>query len=776
MKSWMIAVCLVVVGHVSAMKDFPTLNHLRPSSSIADQSLAAQQLIGRVLGVDLASHFNVTVTGAKVLDSFNIISDGNTVSITATTGVAAAMGFYYYLKVHCGCQFTWAGQQLNIPSPLPAIAQPGITIMANDRFRYYQNVCTVSYSMAWWDWSQWEQHIDWMAMNGINLPLAFTGQEAVFQKTYMKLGFTADDLKMHWGGPAFLAWSRMGNMHGWGGPLPQSWIDNQLALQHQILARMRDLGMIPVLPGFSGLVPENFTRLYPNASVSRLSDWGGFNSSYCCTYLLDFEDPMFNKIGSTFIQTMQDEFGTDHIYNADSFNEMDPKSSSPSYLKTAGSAVYNAMATADPQAIWLMQGWLFQSPFWTPEPTKAYLTSVPIGKMIVLDLIAEGSPIYVRTQSFYGQPFIWCMLHNFGGTMELFGNIDAINNGPFKGRQFTGSTMVGIGLTPEGIFQNEAIYEFMNENAYAKSPRNLTEWFTNYTVQRYGSYHSDADQAWQLLRQTVYRGSVRSTMGLAQLRGSATSVPTLRPQLPARYPPVWYDTKLLYMAWKHMLNAAPKFSNNSLFRYDLVDIGRNSLQMLSIQYYTAILAAYQNQSIDALDKAGGAMMNILSDLELLLGSDPHFLLGPWIRDARSWGVTASEADLMEYNARNQVTLWGPTGEIRDYAAKQWAGLISGYYAPRWGKFIGMLALCVSQGTQFSQTEYNEVVLETIEEPFCADTTQVPVNPTGDSVEISAALYQKYLPDMKSDFHSKLPVWATQGESGLKQAISWMYNN
>ncbi len=52
----------------------------------------------------------------------------------------------------------------------------------NCRFRYYQNVCTVSYTFAWWNWTQWEQEIDWMAMNGINFPLAFNGQEAIWQR------------------------------------------------------------------------------------------------------------------------------------------------------------------------------------------------------------------------------------------------------------------------------------------------------------------------------------------------------------------------------------------------------------------------------------------------------------------------------------------------------------------------------------------------------------------------------------------------------------------
>jgi|SRR6218665_113050 len=75
--------------------------------------------------------------------------------------------------------------------------------------------------------------------------------------------------------------SRMGNMRGWGGPLPQSWHDQQVALQHKVLQRMRDFGMIPVLPAFNGDVPDAITRIFPTAKVSHLSKWGSFNATYC---------------------------------------------------------------------------------------------------------------------------------------------------------------------------------------------------------------------------------------------------------------------------------------------------------------------------------------------------------------------------------------------------------------------------------------------------------------------------------------------------------------
>lgn len=757
--------CLTAVGRIAAI-DFPALDHIKPSASTEDQSQAAQDLIGRVLGAK-ANQFKVIVEGYKgtaVRDTFNIVSTGQLVTITATSGVAAAMGFYHFLKTRCGCQYTWAGSQLNLPVTLPVIPSPGITVTSNDRFRYYQNVCTVSYSFAWWNWTRWEREIDWMAMNGINLPLAFTGQEAIFQKVYENMGFTKQDLQVHFGGPAFLAWARMGNMHGWGGPLPQSWIDNQLALQRQILTRMRSLGMIPVVPGFAGHVPLAITRLYPNASVSRLSDWGHFNQTYCCTYLLDFEDPLFQKIGTDFINMMKTEFGgVDHIYNADSFNEMDPKSSDTGYIKRSGAAIYKAMTGADPDAIWLMQGWLFQSAFWKPPQVEALLTSVKKGKMIVLDLFAEISPIWSRTQSFYGQPFIWCMLHDFGGVMELYGDLDSVNTGPFIARNSTNSSMIGTGLTPEGIFQNEVVYELMNENAIASQPRNLTEWVTPFHTNRYGTYNTAADKAWQLLKMSVYNAASYSPNNAHAILKRPVLTPDVR---------IWYNPTDLYHAWGCMVNASQHL-NNSMFKYDLVDVTRNSLQIISLKFYTDMVSAYRSNNSAMLDLNSRLLLSLLNDLDMLLASDSHFLLGTWIQAARANGVTDQEKDLMEFNARNQITLWGPNGEIRDYAAKQWSGLISGYYIKRWTVFINLLKSSLAAGTKWNSTLANEMMFQQAELPFNQERNVYPVTPRGDSVAIAKFLFSKYKPIMYDEFFNKVEGWSKLGRKQfMYEARRW----
>ena len=215
--------------------------------------------------------------------------------------------------------------------------------------------------MVWWDFSRWEREIDWMAMNGINLPLSFTGQELVWQKLYTSLGLSDEEIKAFFSGAAFLAWQRMGNLRGWGGPLDDNWIKSQAALQSQIVERVRLFGMLNVLPGFSGHVPAGIKRIYPNASLIRSAEWGNFNETYSEDYLLEPTDSHFQKLGAMFYQLLITQFGTDHIYNADTYNEMNPSSTDLTFLADTNKAIYDAMAAVDKEAVFLMQGWLFHS-------------------------------------------------------------------------------------------------------------------------------------------------------------------------------------------------------------------------------------------------------------------------------------------------------------------------------------------------------------------------------------------------------------------------------
>ncbi|XP_059992130.1 alpha-N-acetylglucosaminidase isoform X2 [Lagenorhynchus albirostris] len=650
----------------------------------AREAAAVRELLVRLLGPGPAAAFSVSVERALAaesgLDTYRLSGGGvgARVRVLGSTGVAAAAGLHRYLRDFCGCHVAWSGSQLRLPQPLPVVPEE-LTEATPNRYRYYQNVCTQSYSFVWWDWARWEQEIDWMALNGINLALAWSGQEAIWQQVYLALGLTQTEIDEYFTGPAFLAWGRMGNLHTWSGPLPPSWHLKQVYLQHRILDRMRSFGMIPVLPAFAGHVPKALTRVFPQANITQMGRWGHFNCSYSCSFLLAPEDPLFPMVGSLFLRALTKEFGTDHIYGADTFNEMQPPSSEPSYLAAATAAVYQAMIAVDPDAVWLLQGWLFQHQpeFWGPAQVGAVLGAVPRGRLLVLDLFAESRPVYVRTASFQGQPFIWCMLHNFGGNHGLFGALESVNRGPTAARLFPNSTMVGTGMTPEGIGQNEVVYALMAELGWRKGPvADLGAWVAGFAARRYGVSHGDAEAAWRLLLRSVYNCSGEGCSG--HNRSPLVRRPSLQ-----MVTDVWYNRSDVLEAWRLLLTATPALASSPAFCYDLVDVTRQAVQELVSLYY-------------------------------------------------------------EENSRYQLTLWGPEGNILDYANKQLAGLVADYYAPRWRLFTETLAKSLVQGIPFQQHQFDKNAFQ-LEQTFVLSTKRYPSQPQGDTVDLAKKLFLKYYP-------------------------------
>ncbi|CAI5790219.1 Uncharacterized protein PODLI_1B009555 [Podarcis lilfordi] len=720
-----------------------SIARLQPGTNDARQAVAVRELLERLLGPRAASAFSVSVNrslaGPGGLDTYRLSSRApGVVNVAGSSGVAAASGIYQYLKDYCGCHVSWSGKQLRLPDSLPPVPTE-IIVTSPNRFRFYQNVCTQSYSYVWWNWERWEQEIDWMALHGINMALAFTGQEAVWQRVYLSLGLNQSEIDEYFTGPAFLAWNRMGNLHTWAGPLPLSWQLKQLYLQYRILERMRSLGMLTVLPAFSGYVPRGILRVFPRANATRMGSWSHFDCTYSCSYLLSPEDPMFQVIGTLFLKELTRQFGTDHLYSADTFNEMRPLSSDPAYLSQVSAAVFRSMTGADPRAIWLMQGWLFQHQpdFWQPAQVRALLQGVPLGRMVVLDLFAESKPVYPWTESFYGQPFIWCMLHNFGGNHGLFGTAESINRGPFAARGFPNSTMVGVGLTPEGIEQNDVMYELMTDLGWRKEPLDLRQWVSNYATQRYGASNAQAAAAWQLLLQSAYNCSGPYTN---HNRSPLVHRPSFRMTTE-----LWYNESNVYEAWRLLQSSVDVLGASSTFCYDLVDVTRQAMQQLVSRYYLEIKQAFQSRMLSRLLTAGGILVyDLLPELDSLLSSDKRFLLGRWLEAARLSATSDQEAVLYDLNARNQLTLWGPNGNILDYANKQFGGLVLDYYGVRWSLFVSTLVECLNTGTPFHQSHFNQAVFQ-VERGFIYNGKRYPTKAMGNTLDIARKIFLKYYP-------------------------------
>jgi alpha-N-acetylglucosaminidase len=72
------------------------------------------------------------------------------------------------------------------------------------------------------------------------------------------------------------------------------------------------------------------------------------------------------------------------VYNCDSFNENTPPTGDLTYLANVGQSIYKAMTDSDPDAIWLLQGWMFYfDHYWIDtERVRSLLTSIPLVRVL----------------------------------------------------------------------------------------------------------------------------------------------------------------------------------------------------------------------------------------------------------------------------------------------------------------------------------------------------------------------------------------------------------
>lgn len=205
----------------------------------------------------------------------------------------------------------WAGSRLDqITSPLPPVGAP-VTRSSVVRYRYFFNMVTFSYMTAFHTFEDWELLLYWMALHGINLPLAWVGYEYILVEVFQEAGLSDADIADFRSGPAFRAWNRFGNIQGsWTvGELPRQWMDDQFALQKKLVSRTVELGMTPVMPSFTGIVPLTFATLYPNASVVVRGQWGGFPPTYTNDSFLEPFDPLFAALQKSFIDKQTAAYG-----------------------------------------------------------------------------------------------------------------------------------------------------------------------------------------------------------------------------------------------------------------------------------------------------------------------------------------------------------------------------------------------------------------------------------------------------------------------------------
>lgn len=682
-------------------------------------------------------------------DVFEVETVAGRLKLRGNSAVSISSGLGWYLAHVAHLQLSWVGENLSLPEALPAVPH-AVRIASPFRCRAYLNYCTFNYTMSWWDRARWEREIDWMALHGVTMPLATTGLEAVWQATLRRFGMNDEQIRTYLVGPAYTAWQNLTNIEQWAGPLPQSWIDSHLELGKFILARERELGMTPILQGFTGCVPLALRQLHPSARIAAKVIWCAVPPG---TAQLDPDDPLFGQMGRAFLEEQTRLLGTDHLYAADPFHESEPPSSAPGYLEAVGAKLFSIASGFDPRATIVMQGWTIR---------EGVVRGIPEDRLLVLDLTGDK---WKETQAFWGRPWVLGILHNFGGRTFLGGNLpEAASRAPSLLKSPSAGKLVGIGAFPEAIDQNPIVYDLAFDLAWTRESPDLHAWVHDYAWARYGRDNPDAQAAWSALLGSVY--SQRDTMPSMETPIQA------RPALALDRGSPWgnfergYDPAALWTAWTLLESAAGQLGAVDPFRYDLVDVARQALADLSLPLHAEVSAAYRAGDKARLAAAESRFLGLIADMDQLVATRREFLLGRWVSQARAWGSTAQERDLYERNARMLVTVWGPNSPgafLADYAERQWSGLLGGFYLRRWEQFFAFLA---TQPPAYSEAGLPVVMnrpgneanrfyhdLAQWEYAWCDGHERSPSEPVGDPVQVSRRLLQKWRPAMEQLYPS-----------------------
>ena len=695
-------------------------------ATIVENPKAVANLANRIGGNGTAKKFKFVLDPSlnSRQEVFVIGAEKSKVLIKGTTISAITTGLGWYLNNIAHINIAWNSLNEKTVSgdayaDLSSIPLPTETEnhTSDAKYRYYLNTCTFGYSMTSWTWKRWQQEIDWMALHGINMPLQLVGLEEVWRKFLTmeeggkrKYGYTDAEAKAFVAGPAFIAWWAMNNLEGWGGTASgaksgyqnltgaggvqdDAWYVRQKNLAKSIVDRQRELGMQPVLPGWSGMVPTDFQSQSGFATRGNGGNWAG---DFVRPLLLSVNNSNYAEIAADYYKCLEEVMGESQYYSMDPFHEGGGAGTMEDYK-----ALYDAMEAAKDGSQWVIQQWQWSA-------TQKYsLTAVPAGRLVVLDLFSDGSPAFDKYSGYAPQDAVFCAIPNFGGRSGLMGRLNNLTDNYFTYKAKYAS-IKGIGAAPEAIEQTPVTYDLIFQLPWMGSKPDMKEWIKNYAAARYGTDNVVVQEAWELLRQGVLN------YGADGIQGPVEDVWGARPNLDAKPASTWgktinhaggtytkarrqmlVDAVYKLISQQAALNLAAGSVYESNYLYDLVEFGgaviADYAYDLLLGIKAAKTAAGNNFANDAVYKARrDAFLQLILDMDTFRGTNLNFRLGKWTQEARDAAeevedATTATPDWYEYNnARTILGTWSSPGtNLTDYSYRSWQGLLKDYYYPRW---------------------------------------------------------------------------------------------
>jgi alpha-N-acetylglucosaminidase len=621
-------------------------------------------------------------------DYFRISGTRGHIRVEAATEPTVLYGVNWYLKYVAHLQVSPNGLQLGPPNLVLSAPDSPIEKPALYPWRYALNENVDGYSAPYWDQDRWQHEIDILALSGTNAILIERGMDLVLYQTFRDSGYSDEAIRNWIVQPAHQNWQLMGNMCCFEAPISIELLEKRSRSAQQLFATLRSLGIMPVLPGYYGIVPADFADLHPGAHVITQGDWNGFTRPGW----LDPLDPNFDKLAESFYRHQHDLYGDSAIYDMEIFQEGGAAGDVP--VPAAARKVQQTLLRVHPDALWMLMGW-------QQNPTQELLSSLDTSHVLIAEIEQGRVPRENRDSEFRGASWLYGGLWEFGGRTTMGAPLyDYAVRLPQMAKR-PGSRIAGTALFTEGVDTNPYAFDFYTEMAWHADPVDLTHWTDAYATRRYGADDPHAHSAWQILLKTAYSYRADGNKEHGERDASQDSLFNSQPSLTTTHAATWSPDVIRYNpadfapALTELLQVAPALRSTETYRYDLVDVARQAMANESRRLLPLIKQAYETK-----DKIAFARLTKewLHDMELqnnLLETSQFFLLGRWLSFVPSWASSPVELDRLNYDARSILTTWGDRHAseygLHEYGNRDWAGLTSDYYLPRWQMYFDSLS-------------------------------------------------------------------------------------
>ncbi len=617
------------------------------------------------------------------------VDNGYYLVLGGSTDRATLYAVYHFLENVCKCGFFEDGDY--IPKK-KIISMPNLDIVERPYFPARQSIqgCALFYSMAWWNWNDWKQELDWMAKKKFNIafyPLdldPLKSDDPAWQKTWKSLG-----------------------LKGQGEP---NTLTYECRLAKQIIDYARKLGMKVISPGFGGRVPREFKKVYPGCQYLEIR-WEDAPANL----YLNPSDPMLSKVLSIFTEEYNKIYGTDHIYSISTYGETFPGNTPEEnrQIKTnSAKAWVRGIKNADSEAMGYLSGWgFFARPQWSKEEAKDFLDAIPNDMLYVCDIWADENPDYKRLNYFYGKKWGFSILHAFGGDTALHGDLKDIIK---RLKDITSDSQAEncqyFYLNPEVIRHNFLYYDLVTKLGWDPRKVNLDNFFRDYAIKRYGEKSAEnMIRALRELEKSVYStndltcphyqfpiGAYNEKIGgynEEDIKRRFSFIPHLRSAL------------------DFALKENERQKSNLFYQTDVLDMLRQYLGELFNYHLVKFKNAFHKNDKESTEKEAEIMKELLNKQALLLSTHKDYCLSTEIEKARKRpGVDCS----IDRRIRARVSYLGLLSGcswdedplfLWDYARKDLFELVKFYYHPRVDLYIGTVKNTAKKGLlTFSEAE------------------------------------------------------------------------